>query len=461
VIRALVIEDDVGFARSLERVLHGEGFEVDLAHDLATARLRLAAAEPDLVLLDQGLPDGSGLDFLDELVQATWRPVTVMVTGVDSVTSTIDAIRRGAYDYFVKPPGLEELLTVIRRALAERELRVGMLQRRTEAPTVDEAPLDEMLVGSAPAMREVFKTIARVASTSANVLVTGESGTGKELVARAIHESSDRRSNPFVAVNCAALSSTLIESELFGHARGSFTGATRDRPGRFELVCDGTLMLDEIGELELELQGKLLRAIEERSFERVGETKSRPLQARLVCATHRDLPAEIDAGRFREDLYFRLRVVEIHLPPLRDRGDDIDKIAQRLLQRISRQLDKTDLAFAPGALELLRQHPWPGNVRELRNVVEQAAVMARDVITAEHLILGERRGAKRTIGEPSLVAPAPERPLSTLAEMERDHIRHALERLGWVKKSAAEVLGISRPTLDRKIRLYRLEPRQG
>jgi transcriptional regulator with PAS, ATPase and Fis domain len=267
-----------------------------------------------------------------------------------------------------------------------------------------------------------------------------------------------------VAVNCAALSATLIESELFGHARGAFTGATRDRPGRFELASDGTLMLDEIGELELELQGKLLRALEERSFERVGETKSRSLQARLVCATHRDLATAIAAGRFREDLYFRLRVVEIHLPPLRERGDDVEHIARRLLRRIAAQLDKPGLAIAPEAVVRLRLHDWPGNVRELRNVIEQAAVMARDVITAEHLAIGERPVAKPSPppSRPTDRAPVGPTPaLATLAEKEREHIGNALEQLGWVKKNVAEALGISRPTLDRKIRLYRLEPSRG
>jgi DNA-binding NtrC family response regulator len=456
VIRTLVIEDDVGFARTLERVLHAEGFEVDLAHDLASARERLAE-QPDLVLLDQGLPDGSGLDFLATVVGAPWRPVTVMVTGSESVGSTIEAIRRGAYDYFVKPPELRDLVAVIRRALRERELRVDLAEQHEDGST-EPSRSEDLLVGTSPVMREVFKAIARVARTSANVLVTGESGTGKELVARAIHEASDRQARPFVAINCAALSSTLIESELFGHARGAFTGATRDRPGRFELAGEGTLMLDEIGDLELELQGKLLRALEERSFERVGETKSRPLQARLVCATHRDLLAATEAGQFRTDLYFRLRVVEIHLPPLRDRGDDVIKIAHRLLKRIARQLDKPGLTFAPQALEVLRQHSWPGNVRELRNVIEQAAVCAQDAILTEHLVAMQRRETEPPASRaPSAVLPA-DPACVTLAEMEHEHIRRTLERLGWVKKNVAETLGISRPTLDRKIRLYRLQP---
>ncbi len=458
-IRALVIEDDPDFARALQRVLEEEGFEVELARDLASARARLHGGQPDLVLLDQGLPDGSGLDLLPELARTSWRPVTLMVTGVDSSTSTIEAIRRGAYDYFVKPPELDELVAVIRRALSERELRVGLVK----GVRVNEAPLDEMLVGSSRAMRQVFKAIARIAPTACNVLVTGESGTGKELVARAIHESGDRRSRPFVAVNCAALNASLIESELFGHARGAFTGAERDRPGRFELAGDGTLLLDEIGDLEPELQAKLLRTLEERTFERVGEAKARSLNARLICATHRDLRREMEAGRFREDLYFRLRVVEIHLPPLRERGSDIHKIARRLLQRVSVQLDKEHLRFTPDALDRLAQHDWPGNVRELRNVVEHAAVMARDVITRDHLSLPPPRErhepppADNRTRAPSS-ATTSSAPLATLAAMERAHIAHVLHQLGWVKKHVAETLGISRPTLDRKIRVYRLDP---
>ncbi len=474
VYRALVIEDDPGFSRTLERVLHIEGFEVDLAPSLEAARAMLHVARPDLVLLDQHLPDGNGLDMLDELGQAEWHPVTVMITGMESLSSTVEAIRRGAYDYFVKPPLLEDLLAVLQRALRERELRASMLGQHQDQPDGSRPVLDEMLLGSSSAMREVFKAIARVAPTSANVLVTGESGTGKELVARAIHEVSDRHGRPFLAVNCAALSSSLIESELFGHARGAFTGATKDRPGRFELVGDGTLMLDEIGELEPELQGKLLRALEERSFERVGEIKSRPLQARLVCATHRDLPSAIANGSFREDLYFRLRVVEIHLPPLRERGDDVILIARRLVGRVSRQLDKPGLVLAPEAEERLRRHDWPGNVRELRNVVEQAAVMAHDVITTEHLALGGGPGPAASPRPPQARATsAPTSPprsrgglaarggVASLADMEREHIRFTLEQVGWVKCNAAKALGISRPTLDRKLRLYRIEPPHG
>jgi len=459
VIHALVIEDDAAFAQTLQRVLRAEGIDSAWAPNLARAARLLEQERPDLVLLDQGLPDGNGLDFIEVVDAAPWDPVVVMITGVETLSSTVEAIQRGAYDYFVKPPELDELVAVLRRAQRERELRASALQAPAapEVPEGEAVPLDQLLVGGSPSMRSIFKTIARVAPTPANVLVTGESGTGKELVTRTIHEVSSRREHPFVAVNCASLSASLIESELFGHSRGAFTGATRDRPGRFEMAGEGTLMLDEIGELELDLQAKLLRVLEERTFERVGETRSRPFAARLICATHRDLPAQIEAGRFREDLYFRLRVVEIHLPPLRERPSDIERISNHLLQRVAAQLDKDSLSFSPNALAQLQQHRWPGNVRELRNVIEQAAIMARDVITVDHLVI-----ERSSPGVPSSVIPAsPSAPIVTLADMERTHIQRTLDQLDWVKKNVAEALGISRPTLDRKIRLYGLIPSGG
>ncbi|MCA9655745.1 MAG: sigma-54-dependent Fis family transcriptional regulator [Myxococcales bacterium] len=453
-LRAIVIEDDPGFGKTLTRILEQQSYEVVHAQSVAEARRRIDHEEFDLALLDQHLPDGLGLTLLDEVVAKPNRPVVIMVTGAESLATTVQAIQRGAYDYFVKPPDLDALLVVIERAQRERELRVQLVQRRVREPSGAKAStrIDDIIVGSSPAMTELFKQIARVAPTGVNVLVTGESGSGKELVARAIHELGGRSALPFVAVNCAALSPTLVESELFGHARGAFTGATRDRPGRFELAGQGTLMLDEIGELELELQGKLLRAIEERTFERVGETRGRPFEARLVCATHRDLRRDVEDGRFREDLYFRLGVVQLHVPPLRERPDDILPIARHLLRQIGRQIDKLDLVIDPAAVELLRRYPWPGNVRELRNVMEHGAIMAQGVLTPDHLhAAGVREIATAKAAVPT---SAPR----TLADMERDHIRRTLEQLGWIKKAAAEALGISRPTLDRKIRLYRLEP---
>lgn len=456
-LRAIVIEDDPGFGATLCRVLGQQGYEVVLATSLAEARARLEAQEFDLALLDQHLPDGLGLTLLSEVVDQPRSPVVIMITGAESLTTTVKAIQRGAYDYFVKPPDLGALLEVIERAQRERELRLQMDAARSQASDRPprESGVDEIIVGGSSVMTELFKQIARVAPTGVNVLVTGESGTGKELVARVIHEVGDRSELPFVPVNCAALSRTLVESELFGHARGAFTGATRDRPGRFELAGSGTLMLDEIGELELELQGKLLRAIEERVFERVGETRARSFDARLVCATHRDLQRDVADGAFREDLYFRIGVVKLHVPPLRDRPEDIEAIAQHLLRRIAQRIDKPELAFDPAAIEMLNRHRWPGNVRELRNVIDNSAIMAQDIITPQHL---RQAGVDLDAGPR---APSPTGPPRTLAEIESEHIQRTLDEVGWVKKVAADTLGISRPTLDRKIRLYELEPGSG
>lgn len=470
---ALVIEDDSGFARTLARVLSREGYDVTCAGTIAAGRAALANARWDLVVLDHELPDGVGIEFLPEAVGRPERPVVVMVTGVDRLSNIAEAIRLGAYDYFVKPPDLDNLLAVIGRARREREIRDAVAQRGDAATTGDEssaprARVDDLLIGRSPAMQRVYRQLALVAQNSSSVLLTGESGTGKELVARAIHEVSPRHGAPFCGVNCAALRTSLVESELFGHVKGAFTGAARDRPGRFELVAEGTLLLDEVGELDLEVQGKLLRALEERVFERVGEAQPRPLRARLICATHRDLQELIDQGRFRADLYFRIGVVHIKLPPLRERGADVGLIAQHLLRRAGARLDKSGLVFAPSALERLAQFDWPGNVRQLRNVVEYCATMARDVITPEYLAeagVRERSDASRETSvfpeaEEGLAPDSPDAagPPQTLAAMERAHILATLERLGWVKKEVATALGISRPTLDRKIKLYGLAP---
>jgi DNA-binding NtrC family response regulator len=278
------------------------------------------------------------------------------------------------------------------------------------------------------------------------VLVLGESGTGKELVARALHESGPTRDAPFVALNCAAVSSGLLESELFGHVRGAFTSAVADRPGRLEVAGEGTLLLDEVAELAPEIQAKLLRMLEQRTFERVGESTPRPVRARIIAATHRDLRREVEAGRFREDLYHRLRVVVLEVPPLRERLEDLEALVDRLLHRAARELDKPAPSISPAAMARLRAHSWPGNVRELFNILQRAVVLAPGSLIGPELLQLE----------PQLAAASPVEAARTLAQVERDHIARMLETNGWHKKRSAEQLGISRPTLDRKIRAYGL-----
>ena len=444
----LVVDDDASIRRTLERLLGRQGHDVRLAEHGQQAIDTIRAEPIDLVLLDLGLPGIDGMQVLrsvrgdgDELA----GPVVIVVSARDDMHSTVDAIQAGAYDYVIKPIDIHELMRVVDRALEEREVRRRLQGVRPERGVEDGEPL---LVGRSPAMREVFKQVAQVAPHRSPVLILGESGTGKELAARAIHAASPRRREPFVAVNCAALSPGLLESELFGHRRGAYTGAVADRAGRLEVAGQGTLFLDEIGELAGELQAKLLRVLQEHTFERVGESTTRRLEARVLVATHRNLEAEVAAGRFREDLYYRLRVVEIRLPTLRERPEDIPLLVQRLLARVEVETGKQVQMLDENALELLQRHGWPGNVRELYNVLQRAVVLSRGpVVTAQSIALAGLEGGRRRSGAVG----------QSLSDVEREHILNTLREAGWQKKRTAELLGISRPTLDRKIKAYELE----
>ena len=447
--QVLVVEDDPSTRRTLERLMARAGHEAVCAADGIEGGELMASGNFDVVLLDLGLPGKGGLQLLAE--RAGTRddgPPVIVVSARDDLQSTVEAVQNGAYDYVIKPVDIEELMRVVARALSEREFREQL--QGLQPDRVEEGP-GQVLVGRTPAMREVFKSIAQLSRSRSNVLITGESGTGKELVARAIHAASCP-DEPFVAVNCAALASNLLESELFGHRRGAFTGAVADRAGRFEVAGKGTLLLDEIGEMQPELQAKLLRVLQERKFERVGESSSRPFEARLLAATHRDLETEVKSGRFREDLLYRLRVVEVALPPLRERAEDIPLLVERLLARAERELERPIRAISSEAVELLQKHSWPGNVRELYNVIQRAVVLARtDVITPDLVALAGLEEPDEN--EPS-TTPYQAR---TIADVEREHIRQTLRETGWNKKRSTELLGIARPTLDRKIKLYGLK----
>ncbi|MBC8067147.1 MAG: sigma-54-dependent Fis family transcriptional regulator [Deltaproteobacteria bacterium] len=436
----LLVEDDAGLRATLRRLLASLGHEADERRDVASGIAALAEREYDLLLLDLGLPDGDGQEILAH-ARGPRAPVAVVMSGRDDMQSTVDAVANGAYEFLVKPLDLDGVGRVVARAVAEREIR-----RRLDVPVPREVTDDGLLVGRSPSMRTLFHEIGRVAPTRATVLVLGESGTGKELVARALHASGPTRDAPFVAMSCAAVSSGLLESELFGHARGAFTSAVSDRPGRLEVAGEGTLLLDEVAELAPEIQAKLLRMLEQRTFERVGESTPRPVRARIIAATHHDLRREVEAGRFREDLYHRLRVVVLEVPPLRDRLEDLDALVDRLLHRAARELDKPAPSVAPAAMARLRAHSWPGNVRELFNMLQRAVVLAPGSLIGPELLQLE----------PQMAAASPVDAARTLAQVERDHIAQMLETNGWHKKRSAEQLGISRPTLDRKIRAYGL-----
>jgi len=469
--RILIVDDDRSIRRTLEKFLGGEGYEVATAQDAAGA---IAAADGvDLLLLDLGLPGGTGFDVLSALADRTRPPTAVVVTARDDMQSTVKAIQLGAYEYLVKPIDIDRLRQVVRCALDSRDTRDQL--EAFVAPTATNRTVGDIL-GKTAAIREVWKQIGAVSTTRAPVLITGESGTGKELVARAIHFSSIELQSriageaadgatgrtagargvarPFVAVNCSALAPGVLESELFGHIKGAFTGAIADRPGRFEIAGRGTLFLDEIAEMPLELQAKLLRVVQERTFERVGDARPIALDARIIAATHRDLPAMVARGAFREDLFYRLRVVEIALPALRERPGDIPVLVEGLLAKINHDLGKDVRYVTPAALSRLTAHTWPGNVRELENVLTRAVVLAKADVLDETLL---PLGAAAPAGEPTPGAEADAQgALPTLREIERRHIARALAHTEWNKRRACAILDISRPTLDRKIEEYGL-----
>ena len=448
--RLLVVEDERAIQLALSGLLRKDGHEVGVAGsgDEAIAQLR---AEPwDLVLTDLSLGRGpSGMDVLQAAKSLRPETAVVMITAHGSEKLAVQAMKAGAEDYVPKPFDNDELRLVVQRALERTRLA---RENRMLLERIGRDVGFESLIGSGPAMRRVFETIQKVAETDLTVLVRGESGTGKELVAQALHHRSPRRDRPFVAVNCAAISRELVESELFGHEKGAFTGADARRIGRFEAADGGTIFLDEIGDMPLETQSKVLRVLQERSFERVGGTKTIEADVRVVAATHRDLEAEVKRGRFREDLYYRLRVVEIALPPLRQRPEDIAPLVERFLDQLATRLGRERRRMGAAALARLARHSWPGNVRELRNVIEQAAVLAsRDVIDEEDLRLDAAPAAAEAVpsGAGGSFAEAKRRATEAF---ERDYLLRALRANGGNVSRTAEAIGMVRQSLQQKIR---------
>jgi two-component system response regulator AtoC len=452
----LIIDDEPAIRESLSIGLSECGHRISA---VGTAADALDAAMDrdrtfDVVLLDLRLPDRHGLDVLVEL-RAKGNETPVIVISADTeMSSTVRAMRDGAFDYVSKPIDLDELEGLIDRALKVSAKTGPVVELVAENESQGNQGAIE-LIGNSPALREVFKTLGLLSASRATVLIRGESGTGKELAARALHTFS-RTTGAFVPVNCAALPGTLIESELFGYKRGAFTGAERDRAGKLEAAGDGTLFLDEVGEVPLETQVKLLRVLQERQFERLGESESRPFKARVVAATHRDLEALVRGGQFREDLYFRLNVATVTLPPLRERRDDIPLITERLLSQISKELGRGLKGISAAALDRLRVHDWPGNVRELRNVLTRSAVKCRAAaINVEDLEIGGPEGDSPALHPLPVGADLARFP--TLDEVECEHIRRALAYARGHKGKTCDLLGISRPTLTRKIKRYSLE----
>jgi DNA-binding NtrC family response regulator len=445
--RVLVVDDEKNYQLILRELLSRDGFDVDAVGEPLEA-LKLATKRPfDAALVDLRLGELDGVEVMERLRRLDGDLSVVIMTAFATVETAVDSLKRGAADYVMKPFDNRELLRMLRRAVALTRLSRENGRLREAARAGDEVA---DLLGVSPAIEAVRKLAAQVARTDTTVLITGETGTGKEVLARAIHRASARAEQPFVAVHCAALAETLLESELFGHERGAFTGAVSTKRGRFELAQGGTLFLDEVGEIPEHLQVKLLRAIEARSFERVGGETSIETDARFIAATNRDLKAAIAAGRFREDLYYRLNVVQIELPPLRERRDDVALLAHHLLRRCAARMERPGARFDARCVELLAGYRWPGNVRELENVIERALVITSGDEIGPEALPPELRAPHAPPGPP-LGALAGKPLHEALDEVERSLLMRALEDAGYVQARAAERLGLSKSALHYKL----------
>src|SRR5690349_4907858 len=455
----LVVDDDQAIRWTLKEALQSWGFTAIEAASVAEANKLFNSHLPAAVLLDIDLPDGSGLDVLREIKREHQDAIIIMITGNVKIDNTISALRGGAYDFIGKPINLEELRITLRNAIEARHLRREVEQVRKERAREFNF---RQIIGESPAMKKMLGLAAKVAESEvSSVLLQGESGTGKDLLAKAIHYGSQRADRPFVAINCAALPATLIESELFGYEKGAFTDAKARKEGLFEQAEGGTLLLDEIGELELSLQAKLLRVLEEGAFRRVGGLKDIPLDVRVLAASNRDLKTESEAGRFRLDLYYRLSIIQIDIPPLRERGDDVLLLSQHYVDTLGSKLRRRRITgLSPEAIAIFRKYDWPGNVRELRNVIERALILEEaEQITTEYLpgsLLMSRPMQQPSSGtddgSPKFVLP-PEG--ISLDEAELSFVRQAIQRSGGNQTRAAELLGISRDQL--RYRLKKLE----
>lgn len=452
-VRILVVDDDPALNEMLTLHFEDQGYEVFQALDCAHAWQQIHSQTPDVILLDQNLPDGTGVELLKRLSHEQPSSAIIMMTGLSDLEIAIDAMTHGAYDFIHKPVKTDELNHVLTRVLEHHRLARQVAVLQAESADADHIPT---LVGGSASMLKVGKEIAQVARTDATVLITGESGTGKELVARAIHAHSGRK-GPFVAINSAAIVDSLLESEFFGHEKGAFTGALTRKLGKFELARDGTLFLDEIGELPISMQAKLLRVLQEHSFERVGGNSQIKTNARIIAATNRDLDTEVQEHRFRQDLLFRLKVLCIDLPALREHLEDLPPLVEALLKKVSRSLHKPSLTLAKRSMQQLHAYHWPGNVRELENALTQAAVRTRSPVLTPDLF---QFAADDDISKTNLQKQEGAEPdLQTLDDVEAGHVQRVLDYLQGHKGRTCEILGISRPSLDRKIRKYGLRIR--
>jgi DNA-binding NtrC family response regulator len=444
--RILVVDDEDNARRAIVTILGEEGYEVSEAANGADALARIPEFSPAVVLSDVRMPQMDGLTLLKKARELGSDATFVMMTAFASVETAVEAMRAGADNYLVKPLDADAVLVILTKALEKRSLR---REAETLRDQVRQRTRFHNIIGDSPQLQGVYDVVRRAANTRATVLILGESGTGKELIAQALHQESPRKDKPFVRVHCAALSENLLESELFGHEKGSFTGAVARKEGRFELADGGTLFLDEIGEISPAVQVKLLRVLQQREFERVGGTQTIKVDVRIVAATHRDLQAEVKAGRFREDLFYRLNVVSVTLPPLRERKSDIPALVSHFLEKYSDNYGKRVKALAPGTLQALLAHDWPGNIRELENAIERAVVLAQgEELTTDDLppVL---RGPRPLGSSSTNLIPG-----ASMATIEREAILRTLEMVQGSTSRAAEILGISVRKIQYRLKEY-------
>ena len=453
--RLMLVDDEVDLLRTLASHLSDLGHEILAVESAEAALNRIAEFKPDMVFSDVQMAGMNGFELLSHIREKRPDVDVVIFTGYGGVQGAIDAIKKGASDYLLKPLDLDEIESVIDRCMADRASRAAAQELGP-----DPLPAPGGLVGQHASMVNVYKTIGAVAPTRAVVLIQGETGTGKELIARTIHSNSRAAGEPFIAVNCAAVPETLLESTLFGHLKGSFTGASSDRRGPFELAGKGTVFLDEIGDTTLSFQAKLLRVLEEREFYPVGSEFPRRTEARVIAATNRDLSALVEAGEFREDLYFRLKVVDIYVPPLRERRSDIPLLARHILTKAAEDLGRPEPTVPPSVMASLVSRDWPGNVRELENTLTKALVMSRGSAVSAQEIDGCFWGMASTekgVGPWSSPHGREKQPDSaSLADVERSHVQRILYETEGNKSAAARLLDVSRPTLNRMIKDYKL-----
>ena len=446
--RILIVDDDRSMCEMVQDDLNSRGFESSWCTSAEEALSMLTEEEPDVILTDLQMPSTNGLDLCDRAAKNYPDVPVVVMTAFGSMETAISALRAGAYDFVIKPIDMDMLSLTLERAVNHRSLREKVKQL---SELVARSSRFEALLGESVPMQEIYSLIARVADSEASVLILGESGTGKELVAKTLHQQSPRRGAPFVAVNCAALPEALLESELFGHAKGAFTDAKTERRGLFLEANDGTLFLDELDALPLTLQPKLLRALEERCVRAVGSDKEVPFNVRLIAATSRDLESAIEEERFREDLFFRINVIQIEMPPLRSRGADILLLAQHFLEQFAARSGKQVVEISSPVAERLLGYNWPGNVRELRNAIEHASVLARH----EEIIIDDLPEKIRGYQSSHIIVDSNPAELVSLEEIERRYIHHVLKAVAGNRTQAARILGFDRKTLYRKLQQYK------